>query len=332
MPCRIFVVLLVFVSLLVLSAAGQFTSNESVLDHVVRVHVSFQNGGGCDASTKIELLQSESLAASGFADKNCNVDLLGVASGAYRLIVSGRGFAGIEAGEITLNRFDTGPIEVQVPRQGIQDEPAWNSASTSVADLRIPKRAAKEFSKASHAMAAQDWKSAATSLERAIGIYPQYAAAYNNLGVVDARLGDRTKEARDLQRAIAIDNRYVDAYVNLARMDVAESKFSDAELALKKASSLRSEDGVTLVLLTYAEYMKHHPEDAVKDCRKVHVLNNVPHAFAHWTAAFALEQQNQIAEAGAEFRAFVDEEPTGDRADAARKELANIADYLSQNK
>ena len=332
MPRRIFVVLLVFVSLLGLSAAGQFASNESVLDHVVRVHVSFQNGSGCDGSTKIELLQSESLAASGFADKNCNVDLLGVAPGAYHLVVSGRGFAGIEAGEITLNRFDSGPIEVQVPRQGIQDEAGWNSTTTSVADLRIPKRAAKEFSKASHAMAQQDWKSAATSLERAIGLYPQYAAAYNNLAVVDARLGDRTKEAIDLRRAIAIDNRYVDAYVNLARMDIAENKFSDAEIALRKATALSSEDGVILVLLTYAEFMNHHPEDAVKDCRKVHALNSVPHAFAHWTAAFALEQQNQIAEAGAEFRTFVAEEPAGDRADGARKELANIADYLSRNK
>jgi tetratricopeptide (TPR) repeat protein len=332
MPHRILVVLVVFVSLLVLPAAGQFASNESLLDHLVRVHVSFQDGGGCDSSTKIELLQSESLAASGFTDKNCNVDLLGIAPGAYRLVVSDRGFSGIEAGEITLNRFDSGPIEVQVPRQGIQDEPKWNSTTTSVADLKIPKRAAKEFTKARQAMAVQDWKSAATSLERAVGIYPQYAAAYNNLGIVDARLGDRTKEAKDLQRAIAIDSRYVDAYVNLARMDIAESKFSDAEMALRKANSLGSEDGVILVLLTYAEFMNHHPEDAVKDCRRVHVLNNVPHAFAHWTAAFALEQQNQIAEAAAEFRAFVSEEPAGDRADAARRELANIADYLSRNK
>jgi TolA-binding protein len=115
-------------------------------------------------------------------------------------------------------------------------------------------------------------------------------------------------------------------------MDIAENKFSDAEMALRKANSLSSEDGVILVLLTYAEYMNHHPEDAVKDCRKVHALNNAPHAFAHWTAAFALEQQNQIAEAGDEFRAFVNEEPAGDRADAARKELANIAGYLSRNK
>ena len=86
------------------------------------------------------------------------------------------------------------------------------------------------------------------------------------------------------------------------------------------------------MLLTYTEFMNKHLDDAVIECKKVHALNNVPHAFAHWTAAFALEQQNKIAQAGDEFRMFVSEEPTGDRAESARKELANIADYLSQNK
>lgn len=331
MSRRMLIVLGVFVSLLSSSAVAQFTANESPLDRVVQVHVSFQNGGVCDSSTKLELMKSETSVASGFADKNCNVSFLGVIPGAYHLVISGRGFAGIESGEITLTQFDTGPVEVQIPRLGPQDD-TRASASTSVADLRIPKRAAKEFSKASQAMAQQDWKSAASSLERAINIYPQYAAAYNNLGVVDARLGDRTKEAKDLQRAIAIDGRYVEAYVNLARLDIAENQWSGAEMKLRKANSLSSEDGVVLVLLTYAEFMNHHPEDAVKDCRKVHALHNVPHAFAHWTAAFALEQENQVAQASDEFAAFVKEEPTGDRADAARKELANIAEYLSREK
>ena len=332
MPRRTLIVLAVFVSSAASRTAAQFTANESPFDHVVQVHVSFRDGSGCDSSTKIELMKSETPTGSSFADKNCNVSFLGVPPGDYRLVISGRGFAGIETREITLNQFDSGPIEVQIPQPRRQDGNARSLTSTSVADLKIPKRAAKEFDKANRAMGQQDWKAASVSLQRAIGIYPQFAAAYNNLGVVDARLGDRTKEAKDLQRAIAIDSRYVDAYVNLARMDIAEGNFSDAETTLRKANSLSSEDGVILVLRTYAEFMNHHLDDAVNDCKKVHALNNVPHAFAHWTAAFALEQENQIAEAGVEFRAFVSEEASGERADAARKELANIADYLSREK
>jgi len=313
-------------------AGAQADFSLSRLDSPLRVHVAFQNGSGCDSSTKIELMKSAASVASGFTDKDCDVSFPGVSPGTYKLVVSGRDLAGIETSEITLSQFDTGPIEVQIPRSNPKGESILSSTSTSVADLKIPKRAAKEFDKASHAMGQQDWKAAAVSLQRAIGIYPQYAAAYNNLGVVYARLGDRSREGEVLQQAIAIDSRYVDAYVNLARMNLAESKFSDAETALRKANSLSSEDGVILVLLTYTEFMNHQLEDAVNDCKKVHALNNVPHAFAHWTAAFALEQKNQIAQAAAEFRMFVSEEPTGERADAARKELANIADYLSRAK
>lgn len=321
-----FLLLLVLVS----SAKAQLSFPQSGFDHVVRIHVAFQDGSQCDSSTKVELINSSTSVAWGFTDKNCEVDLQGVSPGNYRLVISGRGFAGIETSEIALTSFDdTTPIDVTIPLA--RERPSL-SASISVVDLKVPRNAAKEFNKASREMQQQKWKSAATTLQRAIKIYPAYAAAFNNLGVVYARMGDRGKESEALRRAIAIDRYYAPAHLNLARMDIATDKFFDAESELNEAASGDPADGVTLVLLTYVEYMNHHSDDAVSNCRKVHALNNVPHAFAHWTAAFALEQKNKIAEAGAEFRAFLNEETTGERADAARKELAHIADFLSEKK
>lgn len=312
------------------SAVAQSSSPQPGFDHVVRVHINFENGNACDSSTKVELTDSSRSVASGFTDRNCEVDLPGVSPGNYHLVISGREFAGIETSQIALTSFDeTTPIEVQIPRS---KESAMLSASASVADLKVPRGAAREFNKATREMEQQDWKSAEATLQRAIKIYPRYAAAYNNLGVVYARTGDRGMEFKALQQAIGIDSRYAPAHLNLARMDIAANKFPKAEIELKEAASLEPADGVTLVLLSYVEYMDHHLDDAVSDCQKVHALNNVPHAFAHWTAAFALEQKNQIAEAGDQFRTFVSEEPTGDRADAARKELANIAAFLAGNK
>lgn len=315
---------------LVPSATAQSSFPQPGFDHVVKVHVNFENGNECDNSIKVELMKSSTSIARGFTDRSCEVDFFGISPGDYRLAVSGNGFAGIETSQIALTSFDeTTPIEVQIPRV---HESAPSSAAASVADLTVPRGAAKEFNKATREMEQQDWKSAATTLQRAIKIYPRYAAAYNNLGVLYARTGDRDREFEALQKAIAIDRRYAPAHLNLARMDIAANKFSEAEIELKEAASLEPGDGVTLVLLSYVEYMNHHFDDAIRDCQKVHALNNIPHAFAHWTAAFSLEQKNQIAKAGDEFRAFVNEEPTGDRADAARKELANIAAFLAGNK
>jgi len=310
------------------SAAAQLSFPQSGFDHVVRVHVNFENGSQCDSSTKVELMNSSTSVARGFTDTSCEVDFRGVSPGDYRLVISGRGFAGIESSQIALTSFDDKtPIEVKIPLAHDSRSP---SASTSVTDLRIARNAAKEFNRATHEMQQQNWKSAATLLQRAIKIYPEYAAAFNNLGVVYARMGDRGREFEALRQAIAIDPHYASAHLNLARMDIATDKFPEAETELNEAAAGDPTDGVTLVLLTYVEYTNHHFDDAVRDCRKVHALNGIPHAFAHWTAAFALEQKSEIAEAGKEFRVFLSEETTGERADAARKELANIADFLSR--
>lgn len=314
----------------VIPAAAQFDTGMQA-NNPVRIHVAYSSGV-CDSSTRVELMQGGNSVGRGATDSNCMVQIFGVPPGRYRMVVSGHGFAGIESNEIQITTFDSQPIEINIPQAKGNGDSTFQSPPISVSDLKVPRRAAKEFDKATRQMDAQKWTAAAASLERAIAMYPEYAAAYNNLGVVYARNGDRGREAEALQHAIAVDSHFVPAYVNLGRMEVAEKKFGAAESELKAAVALDPENGIAFVLLTYAEYMNKHFEDVIKDCNKVHALNNVPHAFAHWSAAFALEQKHQIAEAGAEFSTFVQEEPSGQRADDARKELANIANYLSAKK
>jgi tetratricopeptide (TPR) repeat protein len=312
---------------LVAPAAAQFDAGLQV-NNPVRIHVAYSSGV-CDSSTRVELMQGGNSVGRGAVDSNCMVQIFGVPAGRYRMVVSGHGFAGIESNEIQIGSFDSQPIEINIPQGKANGDPTFQAPAISVSDLKVPKRAAKEFNKASREMDEQKWTAAASSLEKAIAIYPQYAAAYNNLGVVYARNGDRSREAEALQHALAVDSHYVPAYVNLGRMDIAENNFAEAVSQFKTAAALDPENGIILVLLTYAEYMNQQYDDVIKDCNKVHASNNVPHAFAHWSAAFALEQKHKIAEAGQEFSTFVKEEPTGKRADDARKELANIANYLS---
>jgi hypothetical protein len=325
--------LLVLLLLLSAYAAAQLDSGFPSLGHRVRVHINFSNGDECDASTKVALMKSPSAEAGrGSADKSCTVEFFGVPPGNYYLNISGRGFASVDSSQISLTSPDTETLEITVTRPATKEslDNALASASITAKDMLVPKRAAKEFAKANEEMGRGDWKSAITTLESAIATYPQYAAAYNNLGVVYAHLGDRVRESDALQRALEIDNRLVPAYVNLARMNIATERFPQAQALLTKAAGLNPADGITLVLLAYADYMDHRFDDAIANCRKVHELQTSPHAGAHWVAAFAFEQKHLLAEAATEFRIFVKEEATGIRADAARKEIANIDDFLSE--
>ena len=78
----------------------------------------------------------------------------------------------------------------------------------SVADFRIPARARKEFQKANDLLAKQNLTQALQRVNKAIAIYPAYAVAYNNLGVICGRLGDQEREREAYEKAISIDPNY----------------------------------------------------------------------------------------------------------------------------
>jgi tetratricopeptide (TPR) repeat protein len=147
--------------------------------------------------------------------------------------------------------------------------------------------------------------------------------AYNNLGLIYARMGDRTREREALQKALSITDHFAPAYVNIGRMDVATGDFPNAQAALNKATAIDPTDAMTLVLLTYAEFMDRRLDDAIASSRRAHRLQG-PHAFVHQVAARAFEQKRDTANATAELRMFLQEEPSGPRADIARRELTAV--------
>ena len=328
MPARS-LLLLLFLSA---TAAAQFDSLPS-FGHRVRIHVSFSDETECDASTHVSLMKSPSESAgTSVTDKDCMIEFFGIPAGTYYLNVSGRGFASFDSNAVVLTSPDTERLDVTVRRPANQEAlPSTGSSGTvAVSDLNVPPRAAKEFAKAVEQMERGEWNSVIKTLNRAIAIHPTYAAAYNNLGVAYAHLGNRLMEAEALNHAITFNDRLAAAYINYARMDIAQNKFADAQKRLTTAAEIDPKDTETVVLLAYAEYMDHRLDEAIASCNRVHQMRMAPHAGAHWVAAFALEQENKIANAKAEFETFVEEEGSGVRADAARKEIAHISDYLRE--
>jgi Flp pilus assembly protein TadD len=309
--CAVFV-------LLAGSLAAQFDAG-TILRHV-RVRVAFVNGV-CDLSTHVRLMSRSGPVAEAVPNDQCEVDFVNVPSGTYHLSVSGQNFTDTDS--VIMPSTGSTDFEVKVSRA---NDPAPTgtgpaSAFVSAADLAVPAKARKEFDKANELIAQQDFTKAMQRLNVAIAIYPAYADAYNNLGVIFARLGDRAREREALQKAISINDHFAAAYLNLGRMNIAAGDFPGAESALNKASSFDPTDAMTLVLLTYAEFMNRNLDQAITASRKAHTLPG-PHAFAHQIAARAFEQKRDAANAVAELELFLKEEPEGPRADAARKELA----------
>jgi tetratricopeptide (TPR) repeat protein len=190
----------------------------------------------------------------------------------------------------------------------------------SASDLAVPNRARKEFQKATELVRRQELQEAIKKLNKAIHLYPAYAVADNNLAVIYGQLGDRVHENEALRKAISVDPNFALGYVNLGRMEMNANNYPAAEPFLAKAAELNPGDVNALILLSYSEFMDKSFDAAIANTRKAHALQQ-SHAFAHRVAARIFEQQKRGADAIAELEAFLKEEPSGPRADAARQEI-----------
>jgi len=203
----------------------------------------------------------------------------------------------------------------------------WTPAASfiSAADLRMPSQAAKQFEKADHLIAKQEWTKATERLRKGLAIYPGSAAAYNNLGAVYSHLGYHSEAREALQQAIALDDRLAPAYVNLGRLDFVEKDFSDAESLLSKAISLApAQNADELFLLAYAQVADHHLDEALRTSQQAHVDKLNGHAFLHLLAANAYEQESRINECVAELQSYLSEEPSGSSAEKVKWALATL--------
>jgi len=295
--------------------------------HRLRVHLDFATGG-CDHSAHVRLMSMAGPMTESAPDDHCEVEFDNIAVGTYHVNVSGVGFAPVD----DIISAEKGAPDVDVKVKRLTDSsgaPGPTSASVSAADLAIPMKAQKEFDKAQGWIDHQDFNKAIKALNQAIAIYPPYAGAYNNLGVVYSRLGDHEKEREALQKAISINDHFAPAYVNLGRMEIASSNFPAAEDFFNKATSNDPTDPMALVLLTYSEFMNKHYDQVIATAHKAHTLQGT-HAFAHQIAARAYEHKRDGVHAIAELELFLKEEPTGQRADVARKELAQVQAIVQQ--
>ena len=294
----------------------------------LQVRVTFTDGRPCDIRAHVQLMGSASTSpvAESYTNDSGMTSFNNIEIGNYHLIVSGQGIQETDSGLFEVDPRRTSQfLYVTVKSTRKTEQPTLNELGTVGAmDLQIPESAAKEFDKATALMAKHDWKKAIERLDKALAIYPQYAAAYNNLGVVYSRIGDRNREREALRKAISLNDHFAPAFVNLAKMAISDRDFPAAEALLDKAAGMDPSNSQNLVLLANVELLDRHYDQAITNCRKVHSLAQGSHSLVHYIAARAFEHENRTSDAVAEFQIFLSEEPSGERAEAVRKELAGL--------
>lgn len=317
-------VLLLFL-LLVGAVSAQIDRGSSETVGRVKVRVAFDDHAPCTAATRVALIGNAGFAlAEGAVNGECVAQFFDVPSGRYRVAVSGGDAANVDDGEVEINSVAMQGVDVRARRTGKSMSGITSASFVSVGELGIPASAAKEFDRANHMIAKQDWPRASDRLHKAVAMYPDYAAAYNNLGAVYSRTGNLPEARSALEQAITLNDHLDPAYVNLARVNFIEKDFADAESLLNKASSLAALTADELNLLAYAQLMNQHSNEAIETSRRGHTTQVAHHAFLHLVAAHVYEQQKKIGNSISELQTYLSEEPAAPRAEAVKKALATL--------
>lgn len=172
---------------------------------------SFQFGdANASTAAAVSDASSSNFGTSGIAQprrdpRDCQLQavLAGFTSQAIELSSRGVVLNSIDVGRVPLHR--TEHVE---------------GTSISVTNALAPPAAKKALEKGREQEKKGKWEDARKSFEKAVQIYPRYAAAWNELGRLQLRDHDEPSARHSFEQALAADPRYVNPYDGLAELGI----------------------------------------------------------------------------------------------------------------
>jgi len=110
--------------------------------------------------------------------------------------------------------------------------------SISVTSILAPNAAKKALEKGREDEKKGKWDQAQQSFEKAVQIYPKYAAAWNELGQAQMHQNDTASAKHSFEQSVAADPKYVNPYEGLARLAFGASQWPEVVETTSKLLAL----------------------------------------------------------------------------------------------
>lgn len=318
-----------FLAVLVLScfAAAQMQTSTGDADLYVRVRTG--NERRIETPIQVQLLGPQGVIASSQIVGDDSAHFRVVSGRTYRLTVTGTGIETVTSAYFEVNPLEpshTETVQVKITDQNSDRQSASGTPTVSVSDLKVPRKAAAEMKKGLQSYSKGDLQKATALFEKAIAEYPQYARAYDMLGVIAIKGADRAKARELFSKSIQVDGTFVPAYVDLARINLQDQNYVASESLLTKAIAVNSSVPEAVALLASTEFANKEYDKALADVERTHAL---PHheqfAEVHLMAGKVLSIENHREAAITQFQLFLKEKPDSPEGESARRALASLA-------
>ena len=204
-----------------------------------------------------------------------------------------------------------------------KDSPITGVPTVSSEELGVPPRARDEMGKGMDAFSKGDVNSATAHIQKAIEIFPRYASAYYNLGVIYVGQGDKAAAEKQFEKSVEVNEHFVPGYLSLARLRFS-SREAEALSLLQKALTIDPNNVEGLALLARIQFDKNDFDSALATVKMAHALPHDHFAEIHLIAAEIYQKQSRNAEAIAESELYLKEYPDSPRAQQVRNAMQQI--------
>jgi tetratricopeptide (TPR) repeat protein len=198
--------------------------------------------------------------------------------------------------------------------------------SISATSALAPKDAQKALEKARADEMKKKWSDAEKELQKAVTLYPKYAAAWHELGNVQAQQQNMDGARNSYSQALAADPKFVNPYVELATIAANEQKWPEVQTTTNRLLKLDPIDFPQAWMLNaIANYNLGNKEEAEKSAREG-ISRDPAHRYPRMIYLLGvLQSQRQDFNASAtSLRDYLKYAPNGPDADQVRKQLVEV--------
>lgn len=288
---------------------------------------TFDGNAVRDARVEIRDGMTGTLLASGYTTPSGTFDFPNVPDGTYELVVDTGMDQLRERVQVT-----HGPamLSLRLPRP--QGADAGSGHAVSVAQLKVPGKARNEFHKAERALQKRDHDGARQHLEKALGIYPEYAEALTLRAVLWLDAQEAQKALDDLERAAKADPQFAMAYVVQGAVHNRLSQFDDALRALDRGTALAPTTWQAYFEKGKALLGKREYEAAVRQLQKAQQYAPKEYAPIHLVKAHAFLGLRLYPDAMTELETYLQRDPEGAASVEARQTLDKVRAFTAAHK
>jgi tetratricopeptide (TPR) repeat protein len=285
---------------------------------------TMQNSPVRNARVELRELSTGRVLTSTYTQSNGKFEFNNIPDSNYEVVATS---GIIQSSERLTNSKTNNYVELRLSAAS-QDNRA--NSRVSVAALRVPDKARKEFERAAEAYDKHKPLEKITQhLTRALEIYPQYAQALTLKAVLLMNEANFPEAKSLFQQSIDSDPSYAIPYVALASIMTHEQRFDDALRTLDRAVPLAPNMWQIYFEMGKALLAKGDFERSLRNLTRAESLNSQKYGTLNLVKAHALLGLKNYNAAINELQQFLESEPSGPDSERARNVLRQAQAFAS---